>query len=367
MATYKPQRKTENGAEDIKLPISAIEGLEDALQSVGAKPTDLKGKTYYIPSGWEVVASYGKFDVIADVISGSTTKTLETLNLGYATSYKPELYGQGLVAYANALVFGKSTGQGLIVDYITKYSSSSGFTVTFTGGTDVTNTNLIDWVTTWGELQVPEYQTKTDENLETESKEIVGAINEVNGKTFKMPQIRFVGMPCEGYLGWVDWSQITGYQEDSYENLKFTIEIVSGTLQVGDAIQLCRMSKYSGSTSYAPDGTKKHHPPKRKLRRLFEYTITEEDLEKRFITFEVPWNDKKAIKLFTKWATDKINDKSIYFRVRRPKGEINSGSNGGGMTVDALFSNVVSIRAYSYYYEWCPYGESEYFYHIRIT
>ena len=291
------------------------------------------------------------------------------------------------------------------------------------------------------------YQPKTDASLETESKEIVGAINEVNGKTVdkvasidawyneksiyrcneegivwgeefttfdeyddklsggslslrvpivagenvnfevdeenqvvkinatgggstdEMPQIRFVGMPCEGYLGWVDWTQITGYQEDSYENLKFTIEITGGTLQVGDAIQICRMGHYGASSSYDSNGVSKHHPKKKKLRRLFEYAVTEEDLEKRFITFTVPWNDKKAIKLFTKWATDKINDKSIYFRVRRPKGEINSGDDSG-MTVDALFSNVVSIRAYSYCYEWYPPTgdqESEYFYHIRIT
>ena len=183
----------------------------------------------------------------------------------------------------------------------------------------------------------------------------------------EMPQIRFVSMPCEGYLGWMCWVEINGYQDVTYENLKFTIEIVSGTLQVGDAIQLCRMSKYGDSTSYAPDGTKKYHPPKRKLRRLFEYTITEEDLEKRFITFEVPWNDKKAIKLFTKWATSGVNDKTIYFRIRRPKGEINSGSNGGGMTVDALFSNVVSVRCLSYGFEWYPNGEDIEFYQIRIT
>ena len=228
-----------------------------------------------------------------------------------------------------------------------------------------------------------QYQPKSDTTLATTSKEIVGAINELNSKIgtggsssgsaepcLEMPQIRFVGMPCSGWFGMVDWSQIDGEQNSTDENLKFTIEIVSGTLQVGDAIQLCRMSKYSGSTSYAPDGTKKYHPPKRKLRRLFEYTITEEDLEKRFITFEVPWNDKKAMKLFTQCVIMPIDERKIYFRVRRPKGEINSGSNGGGMTVDALFSNVVSITAYSYPYEWYPYGEDdvrELFYHIRIT
>lgn len=53
--------------------------------------------------------------------------------------------------------------------------------------------------------------------------------------------------------------------------------------------------------------------------------------------------------------------------MRRPKGEINSGSNGGGMTVDAEFSNVVSIRCLSYGFEWYPNGEDIEFYQIRIT
>ena len=173
----------------------------------------------------------------------------------------------------------------------------------------------------------------------------------------EMPQIRFVGMPCGGYFGYVE-PEAHGQWIGGYTNLKFTVEIVGGgALQIGDAIQICRMGCYG---SYSRK--------KRKLRRLFEYAITEDDLDKRFITFEVPCDDKKAIKLFTQPAAIKVNDKSIYFRIRRPKGEINSGDNGGGMTVDAEFSNVVPIRCYSYQYVWCPDDEDEiHYYHIRIT
>ena len=191
-----------------------------------------------------------------------------------------------------------------------------------------------------------------------------GTQNEV--EKVEMPQIRFVSMPCDGWFGFVNWEEINGEQNTSEENLKFTIEIVGGgALQVGDAIQLCRMGHYG---VWIEPITGKVYPQKRKLRRLFEYTITEEDLDKRFITFEVPWNDKKAIKLFTKWSTKGVNDKTIYFRIRRPKGQINSGNNGGGMTVDAEFSNVVSIRCLSYGFAWStPDDEEISFYQIRIT
>lgn len=529
------------------------------------KVTDLKGFTYNIPSGWEAVAGYGKFSVNCDIAYLASNQTRTRFSLGYAAS------GIGMSPTANYLLADNGSGIGVTNGF--SFGNTETFTITFNDG-DTTNTSLIDWVTTWGVLQEVECQPKHDENLETLSKEIVGAINEVNKKTVdkigdidtyyedstdsvgftdkgivwtaltdikledkevtsftyhrtpivagenvtfevdeenqvvkinatgggttddstvgtwvfneelttpldvadtpeklnhwdtegfyhdlngyvitpngnipiekiqcvlangelygdvydnvillsevndsiwyvpldggwrvtkdyiesnppsivitkepspevaewirasakkqsgtskaEMPQIRFVSMPCDGWFGHMYWEEIDGTQDETYENLKFTIEIVGGgALQVGDAIQLCRMGHYG---AWRNKITGKTNPDKRKLRRLFEYVITEEDLEKRFITFEVPWDDKKAIKLFTKWATSGVNDKTIYFRIRRPKGEINSGSNGGGMTVDAEFSNVVSIRCLSYGFTWyAPYDEEIKFYQIRIT
>jgi hypothetical protein len=199
----------------------------------------------------------------------------------------------------------------------------------------------------------------TDERLITWIK--ANATKKGGDTTDTMPQIRFVSMPCAGWLGEVDWEQITGESAITYRNLKFTIEIVGGgALQEGDAIQLCHMAAY-GSCS----GISKAKPKKRKLRRLFEHTITYEDLNKRFITFEIPYDSNpKKLKRLIKWSTNGVNDKTIYFRVRRPKGEINSGDNGGGMTVDAEFSNVVSVRLLSYTF---LSSTGEYFYHIRIN
>ena len=200
------------------------------------------------------------------------------------------------------------------------------------------------------------------ENINLSKENIIWGYNfpyDKNGNV-EMPQIRFVGMPCAGWLGNYEMEVVNGLHEKGTASLKFTIEIVGGgALQVGDTIQICRMGTYG---TYVKKG--KTYPAKKKLRRYFEYVITEEDLGKRFITFEVPYDDKKVIKLFTKWATSGVNDKSIYFRIRRPKGEINSGDNGGGMTVDAEFSNVVSARCLSYTF---LSSFDEYFYHIRIT
>ena len=168
-----------------------------------------------------------------------------------------------------------------------------------------------------------------------------------SGNGFEMPQIRFVGMPCNGFFGFVDWSQINGDEIQTHEEVKFTIEIVGGgALQVGDTLQICRMASYGRWC----DNNSIARPNKRKLRRLIEYAITEEDLDKRFITITVPYN-AKGIKLLTKAPMRKCDPSPIYFRIRRPMGEINSGGNGGGMTVDAQFSNVVSVLKSSMHYE----------------
>jgi hypothetical protein len=146
--------------------------------------------------------------------------------------------------------------------------------------------------------------------------------------------------------------------------LKFTIEIVGGgPLQVGDTIQICRMGKYGVSL----DKNGQKHPAKRKLRSMFDYEVTEDDLDSRFITFEVPLNSKTH-KLFTLqpiFATS--NETPVYFRIRRPVGNFNQGQ-PGFRTVDAAFSNVVSVVRKSYGYSWRPDPDEDevYFYQIRI-
>lgn len=100
---------------------------------------------------------------------------------------------------------------------------------------------------------------------------------------------------------------------------------------------------------------------------MFDYEVTEDDLDSRFITFEVPYNSK-TLKLFTLqpiFATS--NETPVYFRIRRPIGNFNQGQ-PGFRTVDAAFSNVVSVVRKSYGYSWQPDPDEDevYFYQIRI-
>ena len=73
-------------------------------------------------------------------------------------------------------------------------------TLTITGGDDAQNWELIHWFLTNGksestnEIDLSEYQTKNDDNLKTQNKDIVNAINEINDKTTdKIQEIEMMG------------------------------------------------------------------------------------------------------------------------------------------------------------------------------
>lgn len=152
MATiYKPTRKTENGVEEIKFPMSTIEGLEEALK--GSKITDLKGTTWRIKSGWLATAEYGSFAVDCEVVVGGNLTETRTflsslIKIGYTLISPAALEGGGAFteyySCENNLVL-KLTNGGHSEIY-----SSHAFTITFIGG-DTTNSKLIEWVTTYAE------------------------------------------------------------------------------------------------------------------------------------------------------------------------------------------------------------------------
>lgn len=106
------------------------------------KVTDLTNTTWHVPAGWEAEAGYGKFEV---------------------DCYND--YGDGnefYIGYYDSLGMGNATATADKVGIfasgypISTPSNTNSFTVTFTGGTDVTNTKLIDWLSKYGELQTAE-------------------------------------------------------------------------------------------------------------------------------------------------------------------------------------------------------------------
>ena len=148
----------------------------------------------------------------------------------------------------------------------------------------------------------------------------------------KMPTIRLAGTrklrTFKKYLDSVDESgdQCSDEFTEEYP-LVFSVEIVSGTLQVGDELQLC-MRKMFCSTA-------KDIPPYYKLKRFFKYVITEDDLDKKFIQLKFFGKNKMLLR-----SASSTHQYPKYIRIRRPiLGEL-------GEPVNSLFSNEIPFTVY---------------------
>lgn len=113
---------------------------------------DLTGTTWYVPSGWSVSAEYGKFSVDCYVrvpagegysLKGeSFEENCYGLWLGYKADWQMDFDES-----ADAIYF---EWDGDLYDDV---RSPAYFTIKFNGGKDTTNTSLISWFETYGELQ----------------------------------------------------------------------------------------------------------------------------------------------------------------------------------------------------------------------
>ena len=105
--------------------------------------TNLTNTTWEIPAGWTATAGYGQFSVnnnaSSTYVNPSGTATYSQFNIGYNKT------GGN---YANTI----QVGEGGI-------GNSYPISVTFTGGTDVTNPQLISWLEANGTLQGGETPT----------------------------------------------------------------------------------------------------------------------------------------------------------------------------------------------------------------
>ena len=129
--------------------------------------TTLKDTTWVIPKGFIVSAGYGEFNINGSYIgdySGATTKEFTSFRLGY------DSYG------ANANYFRTENAVS---------PNSHSYTVTFTGGTDVTNPDLIKWLDEWGELQGGEEEEPTVPIKKFTRLYIGGTVASSGGKCFK--------------------------------------------------------------------------------------------------------------------------------------------------------------------------------------
>lgn len=183
MATFKITRKTANGEEEVKFPMSVIEGLEETLR--GSRLKDLADTTWIIPSGWSAEAGLAMPFVNYEVNVNDNPTAWECSQI--AIGFEVAGNGSGIMpAVVDEVTFAfKADSIVLKTSAVTGYSVTpdDSLKITFKSGA-TTNTDLVNWVYTYGELyeepiDLSIYQTREDENLNTESKEIVDAINEI--------------------------------------------------------------------------------------------------------------------------------------------------------------------------------------------
>ncbi|MBO7183965.1 MAG: hypothetical protein J6V49_07515 [Bacteroidales bacterium] len=152
--------------------------------------TDLTGTTWDVSSGWSATRGYGIFDVNFNAVVQGDELDSTQFAIGYSFSFDT-----GLSPRENRVS---------ILPLYGWLSNSGGFTATFTGGTDATNTSLISWLKQYGQLTS---HTMPSANL----------------ITFTIENWSY---QAEGGMTWADWVN-SSYNTDGY--------FISGTDVVANA------------------------------------------------------------------------------------------------------------------------------------
>lgn len=155
----------------------------------------------------------------------------------------------------NKVEYGGKTLIDLTEDTVTPETLVEGETAHDASGNRITGT-----------LNLGNYQTKEDNNLETESKEVVGAINEVNSKTIdKINYLNFQSgnneiFSCNeegiGYENEYEIETVDGYYH--YGSVDNRIPIVAGenvTFEIDEASQVVKINATGGGSNDSVVGT----------------------------------------------------------------------------------------------------------------
>lgn len=111
--------------------------------------TDLTNTKWNIPAGWTASAGYGQFNIDL-YFDDDDNYEFYSIYIGYGLSGVP-----GDFTYpstSNSIVFNGSSWS--------TYTSTSSFTITITGGSDVTNPDLISWLEDNGTQVIEELSSK---------------------------------------------------------------------------------------------------------------------------------------------------------------------------------------------------------------
>lgn len=299
MAAYNPKRKTAAGeTQEIKFPISAIEGLEEALKNAGGSSSNNS-----VVGTWKIIDDPAAYNGGLNVSFTSNGNEYTSFSGG---GWGPSNYGVYELRYGEMTVYRYNPEEYAGIPH--GWLDEAYKTITITEAEGVI------------------------ESFETWLKENAKPVSSSGDTCFEMPQIRFTNQ--------------TPLNDDAINidnPLKLTIEIVGGgALQVGDALQLCRRKNYNYKVK-DQDGAVIKQYKKKKLYCFTEYIVTEEDLNKRFLTLTVT-NSTMQEAFALNHTGNMLNQSRTaqrFIRIRRPKGNLQN--NDSGQTVDASFSNVIPI------------------------
>lgn len=104
--------------------------------SIELKVTDLTNTTWHVPSGWQAKHAYGTFAINYSVLYNSKSLESSTLGIGFDSGANDD--GTNCIAFIphNHMIY-----------------NGIAFTISITDGDDVANSDLIAWLSQYGELQ----------------------------------------------------------------------------------------------------------------------------------------------------------------------------------------------------------------------
>ena len=327
-------------ADDAYKTIAITEPITDKTISNWLKANATVIGVYVSPTTWEIndTPVLTTFPPAYDPVKISFTSNGEDFAKMYAMNGK-------------SLVYVKTNGTP-----VSAYSSDNGWNTQYkviTITEPIEDVRLYKWLKKFATLisgeAKPPYQLAYDERLYTEDQSIVGAINELHTRgstggggsddSLDMPIIKFVNaqfneLSQEGYLP-------SGNVSEEFP-LRLSVEVIGGKLQVGDELQVCVRRTYH-TVEYDADGNK-YKRRKQKLRRFCWRPITEQNINERFLAVTI-YGDLGKNESSCLYHNDRKQDNPrlspLYLRIRRPVGDLQQ--NESGMTVDAKFSNVVTV------------------------
>lgn len=119
--------------DNVNMTIDVYTSEVPSEEPTPSVPTDLSNYIVYVPSGWSASSGYGQFNI--DYIEPQYEMACRQFNIGY-----------GWTSNDGATFYLYEASNVIATDLSTITIPQTEFTIYITGGTDVTNQSLIQWL-----------------------------------------------------------------------------------------------------------------------------------------------------------------------------------------------------------------------------